>query len=113
MATGLFSTCALLAILLPQANCLAASNNSWDGTWSGMLNNKEPVTVTISGGRVVAYSIRGGELFPIGFNKVTVNSVSFGDNSNYGVNIQRTGEKSALGKAHGPMGDGSAQLLRQ
>jgi hypothetical protein len=113
MAIGLFSTCALLAVLLPQANCLAASDQSWDGTWSGMLNNKEPVTVTISDGKVGAYSIRGGEPFPIGFNKVTVNSVSFGDNSNYSVNIQRTGGKSALGKAHGPMGDGSASLVRQ
>jgi hypothetical protein len=112
MAIGLFSTCALLAVLVP-ANCFGASTQSWDGTWSGMLNNKDPVSVTISGGKVVAYSIRGGEPFPIGFNKVTVNSVSFGDNSNYSVNIQRTGGKSAVGKAHGPMGDGSAQLVRQ
>jgi len=113
MAIGLFSTCALLAVLLPQANCLAASNQSWNGTWSGMLNNKEPVSVTIVGGKVVAYNIRGGEPFPIGFNRVTVSTVSFGDNANYVVRIRRTGGKSALGTARSPMGDGSASLTRQ
>jgi hypothetical protein len=112
MAIGLFSTCALLAVLVP-ANCFGASTRSWDGTWSGMLNNRDAVYVTIANGKVVAYSIRGGEPFPIGFNKVTAGSVSFGDNTNYSVSIQRTGGKSALGKARGPMGDGSAQLVRQ
>jgi hypothetical protein len=113
MATALLPTCALIAVLLPHANCLAASDRSWDGTWSGLLNKTEPVSVTIAGGNVVAYSIRGGEPFPIGFNKVTVNTVSFGDNTHYNVSIQRTGGKSALGRAHGPMGDGSASLVRQ
>jgi hypothetical protein len=42
------------------------------------------------------------------FNKVTATSVSFRDNANFSVSIQRIGGKSALGKAHGPMGDGSA-----
>lgn len=33
--------------------------SSWDGTWSGMLNKTEPVSVTIAGGKVMGYTIRG------------------------------------------------------
>src|SRR5450755_20551 len=98
---------------LSAATFAHAASSSWDGTWSGMLNNKEPVSVTIADGRVVAYTIRGGEPFPIGFNRVTVTTVSFGDNADYAVNIRRTGGRSASGTAHGPMGDGSASLTRQ
>jgi hypothetical protein len=91
----------------------AASNNAWDGTWAGMLNNKEPVSVTISGGKVVAYAIRGGAPFGIGYSNVTVNSVSFGDHDNYNVKITKTSAKTAVGFAHSPMGDGSAPLTKQ
>jgi hypothetical protein len=90
-----------------------ASSSTWDGTWAGMLNNQEPVSVTIAEGKVVAYAIRGGQPFPIGYNKVTVNTVSFGDPTNFTVSIRRTGGKSALGTAHGPMGDGFASLTKQ
>jgi hypothetical protein len=41
--------------------------------------------------------IRGGGPFPMGLNKVTADSVSFGDNTNFTVSIQRTGGKSAPG----------------
>jgi hypothetical protein len=112
MASGLSSTYALLAAFIAP-NCFAASAQSWDGTWSGMLNDKEPVSVTIAAGKVVAYTISGGQPFPIGYNKVTTKTVSFGDDRHYAVSIQRTGGKSAVGKAHGPMGDGSASLIRQ
>jgi len=37
----------------------ADAGSSWDGTWSGMLNKTEPVSVTIAGGKVVGYTIRG------------------------------------------------------
>jgi hypothetical protein len=90
-----------------------ASSSTWDGTWSGMLNNQEPVSVTIADGKVVAYAIRGGQPFPIGYNKVTVSTVSFGDPTNFTVSIRRTGGRSALGTAHGAMGDASASLTRQ
>jgi hypothetical protein len=95
-----------LAIGIPSPRA-AASNESRVGTWSGMLNNKEPVSVTIFSGKVVAYNIRGGEPFPIGFNGDTVNTVSFGDNTHYSVSIHRTCGKSALGRAHDQIGDGS------
>jgi hypothetical protein len=113
MTIGFLSTFALIAALVPLANCQAASNGSWDGTWSGMLNNKEPVSVTIAAGKVVSYAIRGVEPFPIGFNSVTTTAVSFGDSANYAVSIKRTGGRSALGTAHGQMGNGSASLTRQ
>ena len=41
------------------SSAYAGSRPSWDGTWSGMLNKTEPVSVTIAGGKVVGYTIRG------------------------------------------------------
>ena len=41
------------------SSAYAGSKSSWDGTWSGMLNKTEPVSVTIAGGKVVGYTIRG------------------------------------------------------
>jgi hypothetical protein len=102
-----------LALLAGAAPSKAGSNQTWDGTWSGMLNNSEPVSVTISGGKVVGYAIRGGSPFGIGYSKVTLTSVSFGDNDNYSVKIIKTGAKSATGTADGPLGHGSASLTRQ
>jgi hypothetical protein len=67
-----------LAIVIPAAS-EAASAPSWDGTWTGLLNNTEPVSVTIADGRVVSYEIRGGQPFGIRYSKVTLNSVAFGD----------------------------------
>src|SRR5271167_86110 len=83
----------------------AASTRSWDGTWSGMLNNVEPVSITIAGGKVVGYTIRGAAPYPVQFSSVTATAVSFGDHENYSVKITKKGEKSALGFAHSPMGD--------
>jgi hypothetical protein len=103
----------LLAFVAPAAASQAASNKLWDGTWSGLLNHSEPVSVTIAGGRVVGYAIRGGEPFGIQYSKVTLNSVSFGDRVNYSVIITKKSASTAFGVAHGPMGDGSASLTRQ
>ena len=102
-----------LALLAGAAPSQAGSNQTWDGTWSGMLNNSEPVSVTISGGKVVGYAIRGGEPFGIGYSKVTLTSVSFGDHDNYTVKITKTGAKSATGTADSPLGHGSASLTKQ
>jgi len=102
-----------LAVMIAPQVTLGESNRLWDGTWSGVLNNKEPVSVTISEGRVIGYTIRGGAPYPIEYNKVTATSVSFGDRANYAVNIRRTSGNSAVGTAHSPMGDGSASLTKQ
>jgi len=114
MAIGIafLATAALLLALLPGA-ALAGSKPSWDGIWVGKLNNSEPVSVTILGGKVVSYAIRGGQPFGIGYRKVTMTSVSFGDHGNYDVKITKTGKSVATGLAHSPMGDGSGTLNRQ
>jgi hypothetical protein len=102
-----------LALLLPAAASQAASSRSWDGTWAGLLNNSEPVSITIAGGKVVGYAIRGGAPYGIEYSKVTVTTVSFGDHDNYTVRITKTGATTALGTAHSPLGDGSASLTKQ
>jgi hypothetical protein len=79
----------------------------------GLLNKSEPVSVTIAGGKVVGYAIRGGEPFGIEYSRITLTTVSFGDRGNYVVRITKTGATTASGTAHGPLGDGSASLKKQ
>jgi hypothetical protein len=98
---------------LVSAGAHAGSKPSWDGTWVGMLNDGEPVSVTISDGKVVSYAIRGGQPFGIGYSKVTLTSVSFGDHDNYAVKITKIGDTTASGFARSPMGEGSATLTRK
>jgi hypothetical protein len=112
MLARTFLSIAVPLALLASAPSYAA-DRSWDGVWAGMLNNSEPVSVTIVGGKVVSYAIRGGSPFGIGYSKVTVNSISFGDHDNYNVKITKTSAKTAVGFAHSPMGDGSAPLTKQ
>jgi hypothetical protein len=78
-----------------------------------MLNDSEPVSVTIARGKVISYEIRGGQPFEIAYSKVTFKTVSFGDRDNYDVEIIKTGEATASGVAHSPMGEGSATLIRR
>jgi hypothetical protein len=99
-----------LALLIPSAS-LAAS--AWDGTWSGMLNKSEPVSVTIVDGKVVGYKIRGFSPYGIEFSTVSRTTVAFGDRTNFNVKITKKSEKSAQGFAHGPMGDGVASLTKE
>ena len=99
-----------IALLIPSAS-LAAS--AWDGTWSGMLNKSEPVSVTIAGGKVVGYKIRGLSPYGIEFSSVSRTTVAFGDRTNFTVKITKKSEKSAQGFAHGPMGDGVASLTKE
>jgi hypothetical protein len=113
MTRQLLSLALLFAALVPAATCQAASNSSWNGTWAGLLNNSEPVSVTIAGGRVVGYAIRGGAPFGIQYSRVTLTTVSFGDSEHYTVRMTKRGERTALGFAHSPLGDGSASLTRQ
>jgi hypothetical protein len=111
LGRGLVFALATLAALTPAA---ASAGSTWDGAWAGMLNNTEPVTVTISGGKVMSYAIRGGQPFAIGYSKVTLKAVSFGDSSNYAVTITKVGTQKAAGFVHTTMmGDGSATLTRQ
>lgn len=102
----------LVVLSFPSASP-AASSRAWDGVWAGMLNNSEPVTVTIAGGKVVSYAIRGGAPFGIAYSTVTLRSVAFGDHDNFDVKIVKISDRTALGIAHSPLGEGSAPLTRQ
>lgn len=102
-----------VALLVPSA-AHAGSAKNWDGTWSGMMNKVEPVSVTIAGGKVVAYTIRGAATpYPVEFSTVTRTVVSFGDKTNYTVKLIKKGDKAATGVAHSPMGDGLALLTKE
>ena len=95
-----------LLALVPTAPAEAASSHLWDGVWAGLLNNSAPVSVTIAGGRVVGYAISGGAPFGIEYSRVTLSTVSFGDRDHYNVRITKRSDRTALGFAHSPMGDG-------
>jgi hypothetical protein len=113
MTFGRFLLAAASLAILSSAAAQAASKPSWNGTWIGLLNNSEPVSITIANGRVVSYAIRGGQPFGIGYSQVTLKTVSFGDHDNYDVRIIKTSETTAAGSAHSPLGDGEAILTRR
>jgi len=101
-----------LVTLVPLA-AVAGSNTSWEGTWSGSLKTGDMVSVTIAGGKVVGYSIRGAEPFPIQYSEITARTISFGDHQNYWVKLIKENDRTAFGTAHSPAGDGSASLTKQ
>jgi hypothetical protein len=109
VSKALFSV-AVLALASP---ALAAPTSSWNGTWAGTTKTGDTVSVTIAGGRVVAYSLRGAEPFPIQYSHLTARSAAFGDHENYSVRIIKIGGRMAYGTAHSPIGDGSAPLFKQ
>jgi hypothetical protein len=102
----------ILAVTFVMSATSAQADSSWDGTWAGTLNN-EPVSVTIASGRVVGYTIRGFSPLPIEFARVTSRSVSMLIGPAYRVRITKEGYRSALGVAHGPLGEGVTWLTRQ
>ena len=102
----------ILAVALVMSATPADAGSSGDGTGAGTLNN-EPVSVTIASGRVVGYTIRGFSPLPIEFASVTSRSVSMLIGPSYRVRITKEGYRSALGVAHGPLGEGVAWLTRQ
>jgi hypothetical protein len=95
------------------SSAYAGSRSSWDGTWSGMLNKTEPVSVTIAGGKVVGYTIRGFAPLGIEAASVTGNRVSLLIGADYHVSLTKRSERAALGMARGPLGSGTASLIRQ
>jgi hypothetical protein len=75
----------ILAVTFVMSATPAHAGSSWDGTWAGTLNN-EPVSVR---------------------------SVSMLIGPAYRVRITKEGYRSALGVAHGPLGEGVTWLTRQ
>jgi hypothetical protein len=103
---------ALLAVVCVPFAAEAASAPSWDGTWVGMFNS-QPVSVTISGAKVVSYAFAGAQPFTIGYSQVTRKTVAFGDHANYEVKITKASDATATGFAHSPLGDGATTLTKQ
>jgi hypothetical protein len=95
------------------SSAYAGSISSWDGTWSGMLNRTEPVSVTIAGGKVVGYTIRGFAPLGIEAASVTGNRVSLLIGDDYHVSLTKRSERAAFGTARVPLGNGTASLIRQ
>jgi hypothetical protein len=90
-----------------------AAHASWDGIWAGMLNKTEPVSVTISGSKVTAYTIRGMMPLAIQSSIVGLRAASFVVGADYSVRLIKRGERVALAVAHGPLGNWTASLIRQ
>jgi hypothetical protein len=61
----------------------------------------------------VGYTIRGLSPLRIEFGSVTSHSVSMLIGPNYRVRITKQSYRSALGVAHGPLGDGIGLLRKQ
>ena len=111
--SGLRQAIAASAISIASGSAALASGGTWDGTWSGMLNKTEPVSITVADGKVVGYTIRGFTPLAIRSAVVTSNRVSLEIGPDYHVSITRKGQRAAFGVAHGPLGNGTASLLRQ
>jgi hypothetical protein len=92
----------------------AGTKGFWDGVWTGAEGRIKtaPISISIAHNEVVAYTI-GGAPFDIQYSRVTPTSVSFGDRDHYFVELDKTGEASAMGRIHGRIGDGSVSLTKQ
>jgi len=101
------------SLTLIAVGAFASPLNPWDGTWAGLLNKSEPVSVTVVSGKVVGYTIRGLVPIAIESSSVTENKISLRIGADYHINITKTREGAAYGVARGPLGSGTASLLRQ
>lgn len=101
-----------LALLVSTTASQAGGNGSWDGNWTGTLNEKTTIAVKIADGKVVSYAIEGAA-FDVQYSAVTPTSVSFGDWDHYAVKLTRTSDTTAWELARGRDGYGSASLTKQ
>ncbi len=107
---------AVLPALFISAQAARAQDASWDGTWTGALSGlagkSAPISVTIAGGKVTTYTVRGAP-FDIQYSNVTPTKVSFGDRDHYGVKLFRVSDTTATARTHGRMGYSHATLTRR
>jgi len=87
----------------------------WDGTWTGMLQNRasviSPISITIAKDKVMNFSLRGAP-FAVQYSKVTANDVQFGDRDHYSVRLKRTNDGVAA-TLWGRSGSEMASLAKQ
>jgi hypothetical protein len=93
----------------------AQTASKWDGTWTGMLQNRasviSPISITISKDKVVNFSLRGAP-YDIRYSNVTSNDVQFGDRDHYSVRLKRTSGGVAA-TLSGRSGSEMASLAKQ
>ena len=100
-----------ISLLLTASASQAASKSSWDGTWVGSWGGQADTSVTIVGNRVARYTYKGQSV-PVGTNKVTQTTVTFG--TGYTVTITKMTNTTASAQYHSAsMGDAAADLTKQ
>jgi hypothetical protein len=107
----------LLSLLIATLGCAAihssyaAPLDVWDGTWTGMLDDRVSIAIRIANDKAVSYQIKGA---PIGikFSKISDDSVQFGDPDHYSVQLKRTGDATATASYYGRHGYSVINLIR-
>jgi hypothetical protein len=107
---------AIVPMLLAAAPAVRAQSASWDGAWKGAMGRlpgeASPISVTIAGGKVTSYMVRGAP-FDIQYSNVTPTAAAFGDRDHYGATLTRTSNTTAQLIVHGRIGVGRASLTKQ
>src|SRR4051812_34060572 len=76
------------AVIITRCGCsYAGSVHVWDGTWTGTVNKTEPVSLTVSDGKVTGYTIRGVSPFAIESFVVTRSRVEVHIGADYYVTV--------------------------
>ncbi len=105
----------LSALLIPVA-AARAQDLSWDDVWTGAIGRlpgeASPISITIAGGKVTGYTVRGAP-FDIQYNNLTPTTVTFGDRDHYSVKLNKTSNTTASARVHGRIGYGHATLTKQ
>ncbi len=107
---------AVVPALFISAEAARAQAASWDGTWTGALGGlageTSPISITIAGGKVTSYTVRGAP-FDIQYSNVTPMKVFFGDRDHYSVRLTKISDTTASARAHGRIGYARASLTKQ
>ena len=88
----------------------AAPANTWNGIWTGMLDDQVAITIRIANDKL-NYAIKGT---PIGitFSKVSGTSLEFGDTDHYRIDLKRTGDATATASYFGRHGYSITKMTR-
>jgi hypothetical protein len=98
-----------VSVALPLSPSLAMNAPSWDGHWSGKLDNTYAVSIDVAGNRAVGYAFMGAPV-AVKFSNVKNDALIFGDPDNYSFKLTRTGGATAIGSYHGRRGTSKVVL---
>jgi hypothetical protein len=89
----------------------AAPANTWDGIWTGMLDDQVSISIRIADNKPLNYAIKGT---PIGitFSKASATSLEFGDTHHYRIDLKRTGDATATASYFGRHGYSITKMTR-